>query len=821
MSFLEYAGKHLSEIAMPIGGMGTGCISVSGSGELVDWEIYNRANKGFRPKWTFLSLRAKTAGGKPAFRVLEGVLRPPFQGADDRLGWGPARDRVSGLPRMRKCVFSSIYPIARVQLSDPDVPLSVTLESFNPLIPGNSYDSSLPALFLNVLVANVSDKSVETSISFNMTNPVGYPVLSNELPQWQPRDNVTRGFFFSDRRYLPDHPRHGTAVLTTGWDDITYQASYWFEDHDYPGYYSWLDTFIAAGRFNDEIDHAPKPQQHLFPVASLATYVDLPPGQSVTIPYTFCWHIPWTLKNWNRGKTEDPNLPPTREDSTVCWRNYYTNSFSDAWDVASYVAENRQRLEDDTHRYTEAFSESRLPPCVLDAVTSQISTLKTPTTLRLSDGTLWGWEGCAPDTGVCWGSSNHVWGFAQSAPYLFSDADRSMLESFYRPEVSRESDGYMASRVDLPLGTDSLWVQPASDGQFTMVLRMYRSWQLKGDDEWIREYWPKISKSLEYAFTVWDKDRDGFMEQPHGHTYDGVFTSAEPQSQMLYLAAIRACEEIAKYLGDGEKAVQYRGLFLRGSALTDEKLFNGEYYQQLIEPGQSLRQQLASGCLIDQLQGQWHATNLGLGYLVEKNNARGAIGSVFRYNFMKEGYHDWINRYRTFALDDERGTVICTWPHGDRPKVPFLYCDETMIGFEYQLACLLIQEGYVSEGLKVVKAVRDRFDGYNRNPWNEFECGSHYARSMASYGLLLAISGFEYSAVKKHIGFSPALDDEDFSSFFSVPDAWGVYRQHPGKAELEIMGGELDVRTFRAGKLGVFDVSAPASVGDMIEVGTR
>ena len=84
------------------------------------------------------------------------------------------------------------------------------------------------------------------------------------------------------------------------------------------------------------------------------------------------------------------------------------------------------------------------------------------------------------------------------------------------------------------------------------------------------------------------------------------------------------------------------------------------------------------------------------------------------------------------------------------------YFNECMNGFEYQVAGHMIWEGMVTEGLAVARAVHDRYHPSRRNPWNEVECGDHYARSMASYGVFLAACGFEYHGPKGHLGLRPA-----------------------------------------------------------------
>ena len=116
---------------------------------------------------------------------------------------------------------------------------------------------------------------------------------------------------------------------------------------------------------------------------------------------------------------------------------------------------------------------------------------------------------------------------------------------------------------------------------------------------------------------------------------------------------------------------------------------------------------------------------------------------------------------------------MCTWPHGGRPKFPFPYCDEVWTGVEYQVATLMIYEGLQSEAEELIRTVRSRYDGHKRNPWNEVECGHHYARSLASWGLLIAASGYTYNLQEGWISFRPIMDD--FKCFFSTAKSWGIY----------------------------------------------
>lgn len=95
----------------------------------------------------------------------------------------------------------------------------------------------------------------------------------------------------------------------------------------------------------------------------------------------------------------------------------------------------------------------------------------------------------------------------------------------------------------------------------------------------------------------------------------------------------------------------------------------------------------------------------------------------------------------------------------------------------------------------VVKAVRDRFDGKKRNPWNEFECGSNYARSMASYATIPILSGFVFDMPHNKIGFKP-YNTENFKAIWSVLGAWGSFEMNKKSAVLKIYEGNLTLKAF-------------------------
>lgn len=152
-----------------------------------------------------------------------------------------------------------------------------------------------------------------------------------------------------------------------------------------------------------------------------------------------------------------------------------------------------------------------------------------------------------------------------------------------------------------------------------------------------------------------------------------------------------------------------------------------------------------------------------------------ALDSMMK-NHYKPSMRHFPNPWRIFSLNDEAGSVMCDYPEGTyKPYIPVPYCEETMHGFEYQFAGLLFADGRMEDGLKVVKAVRDKYNGHKRNPWNEMECGSNYARSMASFAFLPILSGFTFHLPKKYIGFNPLVSRENFKCLFSLGTGWGTF----------------------------------------------
>ncbi|SPF37126.1 conserved hypothetical protein [Candidatus Sulfopaludibacter sp. SbA4] len=341
------------------------------------------------------------------------------------------------------------------------------------------------------------------------------------------------------------------------------------------------------------------------------------------------------------------------------------------------------------------------------------------------------------------------------------------------------------------------------------VVKAYFDWQLSGDDEWLRQWWPSLKKALEFAWVPggWDADRDGVFEGVQHNTYDVEFYGPNPMCGIHYLGALRAGEEMARAAGDPDAAAEYRKLFEQGRQWIDANLFNGEYYVQQIRgvPRDQIAAgliagmgaedtahpdyQIGDGCLADQLVGQHVAEYAGLGPLVSEEHIRKTMQSVYRYNYRRSlAEHDSVER--TYALNDEAGLLVCDYGKGKRPQVPFPYSSEVWTGFEYLAASLMMAYGMVKEGVEIVESARRRYDGEKRNPWDETECGPHYVRAMSAWATIPALSGFRYQGPRKQLTVAPRMKGP-MQSFWSTGTGWGSFTLGPAKFSLAVLFGKL------------------------------
>jgi non-lysosomal glucosylceramidase len=512
-------------------------------------------------------------------------------------------------------------------------------------------------------------------------------------------------------------------------------------------------------------------------VGSVTRKVTLQPGQTDTAAFVIAWHFP----NFGHGQNNHE------------FRNsegrYYATQFADAHAVAKYVSDNFERLHGQTKTWHATWYDSTLPYWFLDRTIVNVSTLATSTAYRFANGNFYGWEG----VGCCGGTCTHVWSYEQAMGRLFPDFDRLLRDrTDYHPGAALCPDGQIGNRG----GTGA-----ATDGQAGTILRTLRDHQTSADDAFLKRNWTNIKLALGWLIAQ-DGNDDGILEGPQPNTMDETWYGAVPWMSGLYLAALRAGEEMAHDMGDEDFAKKCRSIFDVGQKKFVSMLWDEEagYFIQTRDPQHKDVRGSYNGCEVDQVYGQSWGFQVGLGRILPERETKQALASLWKYNFAPDvGPYAKVYNGQAYALAGEAGLLICTWPQVVGKREECNYCDLIFAGIEHHVAGHMIWEGMLMEGLALERAVHDRYHPLKRNPWNEVECGDHYARSMASYGAFIAMSGFEYHGPKGTMAFAPRLVPENFRSAFTAAEGWGAFAQAAHgdalKASLEVKWGKVELKT--------------------------
>ena len=727
-------------IGMPVSGITTGHVNLGADGTLWHWDIFNQPpGSDFShyvfPLWAISGLE---------------------QGFAIRLDGDPQSRRLAK-GGFSDIAFRGEYPFGFVDYKDGQCPVQVALEAFSPFVPLQVDDSSLPATVMRITLRNGSSGHVTGDLTGVLENTV-----ARAAEICQPVKRVNRMI------------RQGGLLLMNCESEIKPGGG--LRDAGTMGL-----ALLSATEHDDGIAQIDRADERL--VGSITRKFSLAPGQSHTAVFAIVWCFPnLSIKGL---KTPGGRHYGTRFDSAIA--------------VAHYLAMNFDRLYGQTKAWHDAWYGSTLPHWILQRTLLNVSTLATSTAMRFSDGRFYGNEGVIDAPGTC----THVWHYEQAMGRLFPELDRLLRErADFNPQISFKPDGMIDNRGEFHAGA-------AVDGQAGTILRTLRDHQTSPDDRFLKRNWAAIRKATEWLIEQ-DGNADGILEGTQHNTLDAEWYGAVAWLSGLYLAALRAAEVMALDCDDAPFAQRCRQILETGQRNLVGRLFNGAYFINQPDPRHPQSINSGDGCEIDQVLGQSWAFQVGLGRVFPETETRSALAALWQYNFVTDvGPYRASNRPgRWFALPGDAGLLMCAFPRagGDSARAkearsPYEtgYFNECMTGFEHQVAAHMIWEGMVKEGLAIERAIHDRYDSSFRNPWNEVEYGDHYARAMASYGVFIAVCGFEYHGPKGHIAFSPRLTPEDFRCAFTGSEGWGTFHQTIGKsgmtAAIALLWGTLHLKT--------------------------
>lgn len=791
----KYVSDYTERIAFPLGGIGTGSISLAGNGAIVDPEINGHPDREKECGYTNFAIKAVAAGKVTDSRLLCGDYIHDTMGTV-RGSYGVGNSPLSGLKHFEKACFTGKFPFAKVELSDSSFPAEIELEAFNPFIPSDDKNSSIPAAFFTFNIKNTADIKVEYTVLGTVSNLLKNGGLN--------RYSEKKGIKMITLNGAADKNGNDNITVATDAENTTHQ-DYWFRG-------AWFD---ALTMFMNEINSAESITERTYDTenpsgygdaATLSATVELEAGETKRLRFLIAWSVPFfhaEPKNW-WGLSEERDI-----------KNYYATLFENSCETAEYCFDKWDSLRNETRLFADSLYSSSLPDEVKEAIQGNLAILKSTTCLRLEDGSFWAWEGVYRNVGSCAGTCQHVWNYAYALPFLFPRLEKGIRTNEFK--YSLEKSGMMRFRMSAGLERTTWGARACVDGQMGNVVKCYREWKISGDDEWLKSNWGGIKQTIEYAwspdnFDKWDPEKSGVITGRQHHTLDVEMFGLYSWLTGFYHAALLAGAEMAEYLGEADTAAEYRALFEKGRKALD-KTFNGEYYEQSVDitdkslldsfagadkywywdnETAQIKYQICSGSGIDQVLADWHTDLVGLPNVFVKEHRKSALEAIYKYNFVK--MHDNHNPCRVFACNDEKGVTMFRWPQLDKkPKIPVPYSEECMTGFEYAVADNMLQCGMEDEALEIVRAIRERYDGKKRNPWAEIECGASYARAMASYSFLLTYSGFIFDLPKKQLGFKPVKNGR---YFWSVDGAWGTVDCSENECTFNVLYGKLELEGF-------------------------
>jgi len=803
-----FQGNELQTLQIPVGGVGAGNLLLGGRGNIEYIEVFNRPDRQRRLEKTFFSLWIKEPETQAKVTLLEGELLPPFLDESHKYG--------GGLPRMSEVKFVNNYPQLQWQFKDESVPVNVTLEVLDFIVPLDYEASSFPVCKFNWVIKNPTGNTIHASIALSMENPIMAEQIVNQFNS----TGEIKGIQFTPEGEGVPINYQGGFFMGTPAPDIEVQT------HWYPGI--WRDeTQIFWNDFSDD-GHIEikkdrwlttyKPTSYNESTHRMATVLvpfSLEPGEEVSVPFYLSWYFP--------SRVFTPaEVFGIEEAQGKVFRNAYADRFNSELDALSRFLDKEKEISAKAEAFARIMKNSSFPDYIIEALNTQVATLTSQLIQVTSDGDVHGFEGVLTNDWCCPGTCTHVWNYEQTLASLFPSLERKMREIEFLHNTFE--DGFQTHRSLIPTGNYWFNGPAAADGQMGTIIRAYREWKLSGDDDWLAQLWPGIKKALEFAWhgsgeparektgnyqAAWDPQKTGIFSGRQHNTYDIDFWGPSSMTTSLYLAALKAGSEMAAAMNEQQKSEEYLGVYGKGARLLQDSLWNGEYFIQIIADNPALykeeelsppdlngqripRYQYGNGCLADQLLGQYLAFISGLGYIADKEQIDKALMSVYEYNF-KESLREFSNVQRVYGLNDESGLILCTWPKGNRPVLPFVYAEEIWTGVEYQVAASLIYSGKVKEGLRIVEAVQDRYNGSKRNPFEHSESGVHYARALSSWSLLLALSGIQYNGINKELSFAPRINPSGYRSFWSTGTAWGEIIITPKEARIEVIHGSLSL----------------------------
>lgn len=764
-SIMKREYKARSGITM--GGIGTGGIELRNDGVFYNFNIMNNypAASGDRCNFAsnsilFFKVRYQEAGENPRMKILQ-----VDQGYE--VGAVPLHYYVfpwmSGVDAIE---YNATFPFVKMKFSDEEMPFDIEMEAYSPFIPGDVKNSALPGVVFHFDVKSKTDKKVDVMIMAVLRNSVGYDVEEKIHKTRVSEGKGYKLFEMTCEGMDKDHSSYGYQSMASLAEDSTYYLGW---EHVHPYYEIVLrnkelpniEDTEGRNHVDTKTDIA-RADQRLF--STIAVSRSLANKGSFQHTFITTWNFPNRYSGMGLYK-DKPKDTPVRFEG-----HYYSNFFKNAEDVAVYLIENLQELHSKTEHFIKNFYDSSLEEYVLDQVNSQLNTFIASSwlTKKMNYGI---GEGLTPDQEWAGLGTIDVALYGSIATLaLFPELDKNMMRVY---------KAYQFPNGDVPhsINRDFLDTEECEkttgrvDLAIQYALLSLRNYLYTGDEGFIIDMWPSIKKAMEYSLIERDKDNDGIPDMEGIMcTYDNFpmyGTSSLIGSQ--WLTTLSLAIEVAKELKDVEAYDRYCKVYDKAKETFESKLWNGSYYR--LYNASDKEGTKDEGCLTDQLVGIWANHFTSKKQILDKDRIKQSLQNIMKLSY-KEDY----------------GLVNCRWPEDGFLHEVDKDCwvdqaNTCWSGVELAFASFLIYQGFVEEGMKVIKNVDDRYRKSGMY-FDHIEFGGHYYRPMSAWGIINAVLGLVIE--KDHYSFSPKLKKDCIKLFFAFHEGNAHYVQDRSNREISL-----------------------------------
>lgn len=619
--------------------------------------------------------------------------------------------------------YYALYPKAWYDYRSEKFPAHVVLEQFSPILPDNYKETSYPVAVYRWHAENPTNRRITVSLLLSWENMIGWfrnfdrdfsSAISegnfNRAAQDSTKDGAMKGIVFDRNQIGPIRSawdgQFAIAALESPGVEVYYQTTF---DPEGNGKSVW-EPFAKDGRLANSKNSWTSSGEPL--AGAIAVRFTLEPGEKRIIPMVISWDLP--IVEFGAGRK---------------WLRRYTDFFGtngkNAWAIAKDALKNASAWSAAIDAWQASYiNDSTKPDWYRGMLFNELYVFA-------DGGSFWGRQiGSDP-------KSRPVYSFMECYDYPFYETldvrfYGSMPLIKFWPQIEKDVIRAFADVVPREYPEKMMWVwksrQTNSDvfrvrkakgavphdlgvpredpfvqiNQFSwqdtngwkdlntkFVLMIYRDFVLTGkkDREFLRYTWPAIQEALQYL-RKYDRDGDGIPENEGypDQTYDTWLVSGESAySGSLWLAALRAAEEIAKQLGDPAKAAEYHALFTQSQASYIKKLWTGEYFRY------DTNSEYRDNVQADQLAGQWYAGLTGLGDIVPRDMRLSALKKIYALNVMKFANGE-MGAVNGIAAD---GTIITS-----NEQV-----QEVWTGTTFGLAALMLQDGLTDEAFHTARGI--------------------------------------------------------------------------------------------------------------------